>query len=58
MPVPQEKRDVHLITDQRILSCSKVGARSSIGGYARSEAELEQIADSLQEQEVRASAEE
>ncbi|XP_025090723.1 nuclear receptor corepressor 1-like isoform X5 [Pomacea canaliculata] len=30
---------------------SKVGARSSIGGYARSEAELEQIADSLQEQE-------
>ncbi|KAK7506028.1 hypothetical protein BaRGS_00002750, partial [Batillaria attramentaria] len=30
---------------------NKVGARSSIGGYARSEAELEQIMDGLHEQE-------
>ena len=38
----------------RLLSYSKVNARSSIGaGYARSEAELEQIMDGLHEQEVR-----
>ena len=34
-----------------VLFCFRVGSRS-IGGYARSEAEVEQIMDGLHEQEV------
>lgn len=31
---------------------NRIGSRSSIAGYARSEAEVEQIMDGLHEQEV------